>query len=272
MKNPFSYVKGLILKYTQETPELKQTKAKHKSIVSRIMEKIRPEKAIAAEQLQETPGQYATGKALRRKAMLSAEAEATQKALEVIAHAMQNPEDATAQLAKNKAIEYLNRNKELQGKGDLQDWNREQIAQRWIKSDLSSVTGQEERKQKQLDQFNANFGLDLSPEEWLTMDKMIASPAFQKQKELLGQQYRVVFEAVGDAVEEGANPVRIEQSLNLYTTLGADDYDLFSDITKMDAADFTDFYKEAMTKIGETDRQEPYEINDALWSLAEKYK
>lgn len=272
MKNPFSFVKGLILKYTQETPELKQTKAKHRGLVSRIMEKIRSEKAIVSEQLQETPREYVTGKEIRRKAMLSAEAEATQKALDVIAHAMQNPDDATAQLAKNKAIEYLNRNKELQGKGDLQDWNREQIAQRWIKSDLSSVTGQEQRKQKQLDQFNANFGLDLTAEEWQTMDKLIASPAFQKQKELLGQQYRIVFEAVGDAVEKGADPVRIEQSLNLYTTLGADDYELFSDITKMDAAGFTDFYEEAIAKIGESDRLEPYEINDALWSLAEKYK
>ena len=103
------------------------------------------------------------------------------------------------------------------------------------------------------------------------MDKLIASPAFQKQKELLSKQYKVVFEAVGDAVEEGVDPVRIEQTLDLYTQIGADDYELFSDIVKMDAADFNDFQQEAMTKIGEQSGLEAYEINEGLWNLANKY-
>ena len=270
MKNPFSFVKGLIFKYSQGTPELKQTKAKHRGIVSRIMERIRPERSIVQEQ---QPGKFDAAKQTRHQAMLSAEQEATQKALDVIQHALLHPEDATAQLGKNKAIEYLNRNKELTGKGSLQDWNRQMIAERWLKSDLSSVSGQADRKQKQLDQFNHNFGTDLTAMDWVTMDKLIASPAFQKQKELLGQQYQLVFEAVGDAVEQGKDPVRIEQTLELYTQIGADDYELFTNILDMDDADFTGFYEDAMIKIGEQQSGlEAYEVNQGLSNIFDKYK
>ena len=274
MKNPFSFIKDIaaVFLYDTSTPQLTQTKAKHKSIVTRIMEKIRPQKTIVQEQLNLDPFKYATGKEIRHRAMLNYEQTATQRALHMIQYGMENPDDATAQLGKNKAIEYLNRNKELQGKGDLQDYNRQTIAQRWIESDLSSVEGQEERKAAQLNQFNENFGTNLSAEEFDTMARIMATPAFQKQKELLGKQYRVLYEAVADAINDSIDPTRIEKSLSLYTYLGADDYELFSDIVKMDVSAFTVFYEEALTKIGETDRQEPYEINDALWSLAEKYK
>lgn len=234
--------------------------------VKSIMEKIRPARSIVQKQ---EPAPEA--RALRQQARKNAEMEADQRALWAIQHAIKNPEDLTAQQGRKKAIEYLNRAKELSGKGDLQDWNRQLIAERYIKSELSSEAGQAARKEAQLKQFNLNFGLDITPDQWYTMDKLIASPAFQKQKELLSKQYKVVFEAVGDAVEEGVDPVRIEQTLDLYTQIGADDYELFSDIVKMDSADFNDFQQEAMAKIGESDRLEAYEINEALQGLYGRY-
>ena len=160
MKNPFSFVKGLIIKYTQGTPELKQTKAKHKSIISRVMEKIRPGRSIVKQQ---EPAQEA--RALRQQARKNAEMEADQRALWAIQHAIENPDDLTAQQGRKKAIEYLNRAKELSGKGDLQDWNRQLIAERYIKSELSSEAGQAARKEAQLRQFNLNFGLDITPDQ-----------------------------------------------------------------------------------------------------------
>ena len=267
MKNPFSYVKGLILKYTQETPELKQTKSKHRGLVTRIMERIRPGKAIVAEQLQETPAQYARSKEIRHRAMMNAEQEATNRALDMIRYAMENPDDNTAQLAKNKAIEYLNRNKELQGKGDLQDWNRQQIAERWIQSDLSSVEGQAARKEKQLDQFNKNMGTTLNQDTWKTTESIINTPAFQKQLELLGGQYKLLYETVGDAVEKNVDPVRIEKTLDLYTAVGADDYELFSEIMSMDADYFKMFDAEARAKLTGRSERETYENNSDLWGL-----
>lgn len=257
-----------ITNYFTKTTKITQTKAKHPSIISRIagaFKKPKAEPPSPSIEVNLSKGEK------RRASMLSAEAEATKRALEVIQHAMENPDDATARQAKQKAIEYLNRNKELEGKGRLQDANRETIAQRWIESDLSSVEGQERRKARQLEQFNRNFGLNLSEATWDTMDKIMETPAFQKQKELLGFQYETLFEAVGDAVEKNIDPVRIEQLLELYTNVGADDYELFADLTELSDIAFTNFTEDVMAKIGEQTGLEQYEINWSLRWIANDY-
>lgn len=257
-----------ITNYFTKTTKITQTKAKHTSLISRIAGAIRPKKPK-----EEPPKvEVSLSKSEKRRAsMLSAEAEATKRALEVIQYAMENPDDATARQGKQKAIEYLNRNKELEGKGRLQDANRETIAERWIASDLSSIEGQERRKARQLEQFNRNFGLNLTEDTWDTMDRIMETPAFQKQKELLGFQYELLFEAVGDAIEKNVDPVRIEQLLDLYTNIGADDYELFSEIVNLSTEDFTSLYEAATIKIGETSNMETYEANEALWGIVNNY-
>jgi hypothetical protein len=115
------------------------------------------------------------------------------------------------------------------------------------------------------------MGTKLNEDTWKTMEKIMATPAFQKVIEIYIPPSEIM-EIVADAVESQADPVRIEQTLELYTTLGADEFELFSDLVRMEPENYKDFYDEALTKIGESDRMEPYEINEALWSLYVKYK
>lgn len=204
------------------------------------------------------------GKIKLHNRMQQAEREATERAVWAIQNALENPDDWTAQHAKDKAIEYLSRSKELSGKGSLQDYNRLTKAQSWIESELSSEEGQTERFDRQLENFNNNFNINLTRDSYKTMKKLMDSPSFKKLMEQNKAHYELIFGTVGDQVEAGVDPVRIEQTLDIFSRYGMDSFENFKDITALNADDYTNLMED-MQLLDETqffdeiDRKEAFE-------------
>lgn len=190
----------------------------------------------------------------------AAEIEAYKRALWAIDQGIQNPENGVAQVGMDKAREYLNRSAALAGKGKLQNWNRQQMAQRWIESDYSSKVGQEDLQDRKLDTFNANFGINLSKSQYNAMRGMIHSPAFQKLLEMHRNMYREIYNMVGEAIEKGTDPVRIEQTLDVYVRSGVGNFEDFAGIIQLSSEDFHNFYTES----GELFESFTYEDSDDI--------
>lgn len=210
---------------------------------------------------------------IRAKARQTAEKEADLRAIWAISNAINNPDDFTAQEGRRQAIEYLTRSQALKGKGSLQDFNRERIARRWIKSDLATEKGQEERKKKALDQFNANMNINLTEDTYDTMKSIMDSPAFQKALDRSGEFYKLLYGAVGDAIDQDADPQRIEQTLDMFVRGSLDDYELFTDIMDINGGDFNRMYMDITgysdTAIGAGLSQEA--IREGVSSIIEDY-
>lgn len=228
--------------------------------VRQAVRRILPKRTKAPE--AETP--TATKSAIREKARQKAEQEAYDRALWAIQNAMQNPDDLTAQLAKDKAIEYLNRSKDLSKRGSLQDANRETIARRWIESELSSKEGQEARFNRQLDTFNNNFNIKLTRDTYKTMKAIMDTPSFKKLLEQNRGMYELIFGTVGDQVEAGVDPKRIEQTLEVFSRFGMDSFETFKDITDLPTESYRDLMEdinllEESAFFDEYDRREAFE-------------
>lgn len=194
----------------------------------------------------------------REKKRKAAELEAYERAIWAIQYGMQNPDNETAQMGKDKAIEYLNRSKELSGKGKRQDWNRQIAAEKWIRSDLSSEAGQKKRFDKALQQMNRNLNINLSPETYDTLKNMTKTEGFKKLNELYSMYYKEIYGAVADEVDSGSDPVRIEQTLELFSRVGLDDFEAFSDIINLDPENYGLFYERINESIYDVN---PDEIN-----------
>lgn len=228
--------------------------------IQRAVRQIIPRRPQATE--PEIP--TATKSAIREKARQRAEQEAYDRALWAIQNAMENPDDLTAQLAKDKAIEYLNRSKDLSKKGSLQDANRETIARRWIESELSSKEGQEERFNRQLETFNNNFNIKLTRDTYKTMKNIMDTPSFKKLLEQNRGMYELIFGTVGDQVEAGVDPKRIEQTLEVFSRFGMDSFETFKDITDLPTESYRDLMEdinllEESAFFDEFDRKEAFE-------------
>ena len=196
---------------------------------------------------------------IRERARKAAEQEAYERALWAIQNGMQNPDSEIAQRGKDKAIEYLNRSKELTGGGKRQDWNRQIAAEKWIRSDLSSAAGQEERFKKGLEQMNRNLNIHLTPETYDTLKNMTETEAFKKLNEQYSMFYKDIYGAVADEVDTGADPARIEQTLDLFSRVGIDDFEAFSDIVNLDPENYGLFYEKVNENI--------YDVNPDLVDL-----
>lgn len=146
----------------------------------------------------------------------TAEQKATKQALWAIQYAMEHPEDKTAQQGRRKAIEYLSRAENLKKKGKLQRMNRESIAKTWMESDLASEKGQEARKEKKLRVFNENFNMDLNREQAELVGDLMESDSYQQLVETYAGIYADMIEAIGDAVTNNIDPIKIERTLNLF--------------------------------------------------------
>ena len=199
----------------------------------------------------------------REKKRKAAEIEAYERAIWAIQYGMQNPDNETAQMGKDKAIEYLNRSKELSGKGKRQDWNRQIAAEKWIRSDLSSEAGQRKRFEKGLAQMNRNLNIHLTPETYDTLKNMTETEAFKKLREQYSMFYKDIYGAVADEVDTGTDPKRIEQTLDLFARVGIDDFEAFSDIVNLDPENYGLFYEKVNENI--------YDVNPDMVDLPEVF-
>lgn len=219
---------------------------------------------IVPEEEEATPVRRpARSSAIRKKAMQEKEREAFQRALWMIQYAMENPENATAQRAKDKAITYMNKSKELTGKGNLQDWNRQVIAQKLINDKMSTKEGQEAIFKESLYQMNRNLNIKLTPDTYNTLKNITNTDSFKKMMELGKTYYKEIYGAVADQVDTGTDPARIEQTLDLFTRVGMDDFETFGDIVNMDPENYSLFYENVYEKI--------YDANPDLVDIPEVF-
>lgn len=179
------------------------------SSAQRIRSFFRPTKP-QQEQPQQTAGQR------RQHLMQNAEQKASQQALWAIQNAINNPQDATAQEGRKKAVEYLSRSENLKKRGKLQDWNRQQIAERWLQSDLATEKGQQERKEKKLEVFNQNFNINLNAEQADMLADLMQSDTYQQLIETYEGIYRELIQAMGEAIEVGIDTIKMERSMNMF--------------------------------------------------------
>lgn len=175
------------------------------SAAQRIRSFFRPQKPP-----QQTAGQR------RQQLMQDAEQKASQQALWAIQNAINNPQDKTAQEGRRKAVEYLNRAEQLKKRGKLQDWNRQQMAERWLQSDLASERGQQDRKEKKLEVFNQNFNIDLNEEQADMLADLMQSDTYQQLAETYEGIYGDIIQAMGEAIDVGTDPLKLERSMNLF--------------------------------------------------------
>lgn len=175
-------------------------------------------------------------------------AEARKRAIEVLRYTAHNPSDKTAIEAADMAATFLERTAGTE--------NYEAQADRFLSSKLSSVEGIEDAKANRLEAFNNNFGLSLSQKEWQTMDKIVNSTSFQKMLDIKSQFYDVMYQMVGDAVEQKYNPEKIKDIVDLYSDFDLEpEFSTFRDILQLNNSDYRDL-KEIMYDVPEYERDE----------------
>lgn len=188
---------------------------------------------------QAAPPPPKTPRQKREADRISAESEANKRAIWAIQNAMQNPQDKTAQEGRRKAVEYLSRQERLKKNGPLQDWNRTQMAERWNRSELSTQEGQQARKDRKLDIFNSNFNMDLSQEQADTVADLMETDSYQQLCETYRGIYGDIIQAMGEAIEEGTDPQRLQSSLQLFVDYGLEpDFDTFKQVLDLPSEDY----------------------------------
>lgn len=201
---------------------------------------------MTAEEILEEPQPKSV---IRSKIARQKEAEAYERALWAIRNGMENPESTMAMRGQQKAIEYLNRSKELQGKGSRQDWSRQEAAEKFIRDPYSSAAGQKQMFDDRLQRMNANLNLHLTEESYETLKMIRDSESFQKiaeRKQAYGNSpiLEELYGNIADAVEEGIAPERIEQTLDMFNLVGSDDFEVFNSISRLSTEDFYLFREE----------------------------
>lgn len=197
----------------------------------------------------------------REQLRTDAEKEANQRAIWAIQNAMQNPQDKTAQEGRKQAIEYLSRAEALKKGGKLQDWNRQQMAERWSRSELSSAEGQQARKDKKLEVFNQNFNIDLNQEQADLLGDMMETDSYQKLAETYKGIYGDLIEAIGEAIESGQDPQRIEQTLYLFNEYDIQpEFDTFKQVLELESEDFNSLQADIQQQAGSLFYQNEDEI------------
>ena len=216
------------------------------------------------------PAPEKTKKEIRRELREEKEGEAEATAIRMIQYAAEHPDDRSAREARRQAVEYLRRSQGLMGKGDLQDKNREELAKKYLEKGLSTPEKVENRKAEKLAQFNQNFGLNLTPENWDTMDKLMESTSFKKILEQNREKYLEFIAMVGDAVENSVNPVRIESALDIWQRADLPiEFDDFAAIVQLPPYEYIDFLND-MEGVIEDDLPKGWE-NDAKEEVLYNY-
>lgn len=175
------------------------------------------------------------------------EADALRAAINIIVEANQHPGDATYEQARQAALVYINKSQKLADKGATQSGNRRGIAQHYLDKELSTTEGIEARKQRKLEIFNANFGFNLTAEQADTVGQLMQSTSFKKLMEMFKEKYDIIIGMVGDQIEAGVDPVRVEQALDLWQSVGIEpDFSAFADVTELSGEAFGQLREDLM--------------------------
>ena len=90
------------------------------------------------------------------------------------------------------------------------------------------------------------------------------TPSFKKLLEQNRGMYELIFGTVGDQVEAGVDPKRIEQTLEVFSRFGMDSFETFKDITDLPTESYRDLMEdinllEESAFFDEYDRKEAFE-------------
>lgn len=200
------------------------------------------------------------------------EADALKAAIDMIIKASEHTGDPTYDKAREEALVYINKSQNLTNKGATQTGNRRYIADRYLKSELSTAAGVEQRKERMLETFNANFGFDLSREQADTVGQLMKSDSFKKLMEQYREKYDIIIGMVGDNIELGADPVRIEQQLDLWQQVGMEpDFAAFQNVTALDNEDFQALREDLLIYNEESIHADDYQRREDLDAIMGRY-
>lgn len=200
------------------------------------------------------------------------EAQALKAAIDMIIKASEHAGDPTYDKAREEALVYINKSQNLTNKGATQSGNRRYIADRYLKSELSTAEGVEQRKDRMLETFNANFGFDLTREQADTVGQLMKSDSFKKLMEQYREKYDIIIGMVGDNIELGADPVRIEQQLDLWQQVGIEpDFSAFQNVTALDSEDFQALREEMLIYNEETVYADDYQRQEDINAILGRY-
>lgn len=200
------------------------------------------------------------------------EADALRAAIDMIIKASEHSGDPTYDKAREEALVYINKSQNLTNKGATQSGNRRYIADRFLNSELSTPEGVERRKERMLETFNANFGFDLTREQADTVGQLMKSDSFKKLMEQYREKYDIIIGMVGDNIELGADPVRIEQQLDLWQQVGLEpDFSVFQNVTALDSADFQALREEMLIYNEESIYADEYQRQEDLNSILGRF-
>lgn len=200
------------------------------------------------------------------------EADALRAAVDMIIKASEHTGDPTYDKAREEALVYINKSQNLTNKGATQSGNRRYIADRYLKSELSTPAGVEQRKERMLDTFNANFGFDLTREQADTVGQLMKSDSFKKLMEQYREKYDIIIGMVGDNIELGADPVRIEQQLDLWQQVGMEpDFSVFQNVTALDMEDFQTLREDLLIYNEESIYADDYQRREDIDAILGRY-
>ena len=193
------------------------------------------------------------------------ETSALRRAVEMLIEADKHAGDPTYEQARESALVYINKSQRLAGVGATQSGNRRYIADRYLKNELSTAEGVEARKERMLDTFNANFGFDLSREQADTVGELMKSSSFKKLMETYKEKYDILIEMVGDNVELGVDPVRLEKQLTIWQENNINpEYEDFQKVSALSDDDFNNMYAQINEYNAENVYADDYERQQAV--------
>lgn len=202
----------------------------------------------------------------------SQEAEALRTAINMIIEAQQHAGDPTYDKAREEALVYINKANKLTNTGKSQSGNRKYIAKKYLEKEISTPEGVERRKERMLETFNSNFGFDLTREQADTVGQLMKSDSFKKLMETYREKYDIIIGMVGDNIELGADPVRIEQQLDLWARVGMEpDFSMFQNVTALDNEAFTSLQEQLLTYAEENVNADEFQYKQDVEGIIGRY-
>ena len=263
---------GLFQRILNKIRQPKQEPAapKKPSLLSRIFKRQAPE-APAKPPVPEKPAEKL------KPGMESAEAAAFQKAMWMIQNAMINPGDRIAEEGRAKAMEYLERQRRLQGlqHPSKQYFNRTRIAERFAAGELTTKEGQEATRRQRLQTFNTNMGIDMSQEEYNKFYYITQTDSYKKYIEKYKEKYKVIIQALANAYEDpDIDPRILERHLGELVRLDiTPDIETLDILFKLDPADLTNFYTFADDRLDTIEyREDDQARGEAFYSMIEQWQ
>ena len=202
----------------------------------------------------------------------SQEAEALRTAINMIIEAQQHAGDPTYDKAREEALVYINKANKLTNTGKTQSGNRKYIAKKYLEKEISTPEGVERRKERMLETFNSNFGFDLTRDQAETVGQLMKSDSFKKLMETYREKYDIIIGMVGDNIELGADPVRIEQQLDLWARVGMEpDFSMFQNVTALDNTAFASLQEQLLTYAEENVNADEFQYKEDVEGILGRY-